>query len=151
VAASFLIHLQMASQEHCLMKSDAEIIEELKQLTAGLLWLSESDYPFEPVYWEGLPEISAQFLRGLSGEPEDAPVEIVSVDEFFRVAMSEESWRRDESVEEAKKYRRLVQTLKDNLDELKVYRVGKINMPVYVVGRYKTGNWLGISSRVVET
>jgi Nuclease A inhibitor-like protein len=151
VAASFLIHIQMGRQEIRIMKSDTEIIEELKQLTAGLLWMSESDYPFETVLWEGLPEISPQFLRSLSGEAEDAPVEIVSVDEFFRVAMSEESWRTEESRQEAKKYRRLVQTLKDNLDELKVYRVGKINIPVYIVGRDKLGNWLGISSRVVET
>lgn len=133
------------------MKSDQGIIEELKQLTEGLLWMSESDYPFETILWEGLPEISAQFLRSLSGQAEDAPVEIVSVDEFFRVAMSEESSRTEESRRDAKKYRRVVQTLKDNLDEVKVYRVGKINIPVYVVGRNQTGNWLGISSRVVET
>jgi hypothetical protein len=151
VAASFLIHVQMALQEIRIMKSDKGIIEELKQLTEGLLFMSESDYPFETVCWEGLPEISAQFLRSLSGEAEDAPVEIVSVDEFFRVAMSEESWRRDESRQDAQRYRGLVQTLKDNLEELKVYRVGKINIPVYIVGRNKTGNWLGISSRVVET
>jgi hypothetical protein len=151
VAASFLIHVQMALQEIRIMKSDKEITEELKQLTEGLLFMSESDYPFETVYWEDLPEISTQFLRGLSGQAEDAPVEIVSVDEFFRVAMSEESWRSEESRQEAKKYRGLVQTLKDNLDELKVYRVGEINIPVYIVGRNKTGNWLGISTRVVET
>jgi hypothetical protein len=128
-----------------MMKSDKEIIEELRQLTEGLLWMSESDYPFETIYWEGLPEINAQILRSLSGQAEDAPVEIASVDEFFRVAVSEESRQ------EAKRYRGLVQTLKDNLDELKVYRVGQINIPVYIVGRNKTGNWLGISSRVVET
>jgi hypothetical protein len=133
------------------MKSDREIIEELKQLTKGLLWMSESDYPFEIVFWEGRPEISPPFLRSLSGEAEDAPVEIVSVEEFFRVAMSEESWRGDESRLLAKKYRRLVQTLKDNLEDVKVYRVGKINMPVYIVGRSRTGNHIGISSRVVET
>jgi len=151
VAASFLIHVQMALQEIRVMKSDKEITEELKQLTEGLLFMSESDYPFETVYWEGLPEVSAQFLRAQSGQAEDAPVEIVSVDEFFRIAMSEESWRSEESRQEAKRYRGLAQTLKDNLDELKVYRVGQINIPVYIVGRNKTGNWLGISTRVVET
>ena len=128
-----------------MIKSDKEIIEELRRLTEGLLWMSESDYPFETVCWEGLPEISAQFLRSLSGQAEDAPVEITSVDEFFRVVVSEESRQ------EAKRYRGLAQTLKDNLDELKVYRVGQINIPVYIIGRNKTGNWLGISSRVVET
>jgi hypothetical protein len=133
------------------MKSDKEIIEELKQLTDGLLWMSESDYPFETFLWEGMPEISPRFLRGLSGQTEDAPVEIVSVDDFFRVALSEESWRAEESRQEARRYQRLVQTLKDNLEEPKVYRVGNINIPVYIVGRNRTGNWLGLSTRVVET
>jgi hypothetical protein len=151
VAASFLIHAQMALQEIRIMKSDRELVEELKQLTGGLLWMSESDYPFETVLWEGLPEISTKFLCGLSGQAEDTPVEIVSVDDFFRNAVSEASWRAEASRREAKRYRGLVQTLKDNLEELRVYRVGKINMPVYIVGRNKTGNWLGISSRVVET
>lgn len=116
------------------MKSDEEIIEELKQQTKGLLFMSESDYPFETIYWKGLSEISAQYLRSLTGQAEDTPVEIVSVDEFFRNTMFD-----------------LVRTLKDSLDELKVYRVGKINIPVYIIGRSKTGNWLGVSTRVVET
>jgi hypothetical protein len=133
------------------MKSDREITEELKRLTEGLFWMSESDYPFETVCWEGLPEISTQFLRSLSEQAEDAPVEIVSVENFFRVGISEESWRAEESRREAKGYQKLVQTLKENLEEVKVYRVGKINIPVYIVGRSKTGNWLGLSTRVVET
>lgn len=134
-----------------MMKSDEELIEELKELTEGLLFMSESDFPFEIVGWKGSIEISPQFLRGLTGQAEDAPVEILSVDDFFGVAMSEEGWRSDEGRTEAKKYRALVQYLKNNLDELKVYRVGEIKIPVYIVGRSKTGNWLGISTQMVET
>lgn len=133
------------------MKSDEEIIEELKHLTAGLLFMSESDYPFEVVYWKELSEISPEYLRGLTGEKEDTPVETVGVDQFFRVVLSEESWRTEESLREAKQYQRLVQVLKDNLEGLTVYRVGQINIPVYIVGRAASGNWLGISTRVVET
>jgi hypothetical protein len=134
-----------------IMKTDGEITEALHQLTQGLLWMSESDYPFETVYLQGLPEIGGPFLRKLCGQPDDAAIETVSIDEFFRIATSEDSWRSTESRQQAQRYRKLVQTMKDNLDELKVYRVGKINMPVYVLGRGKTGNWLGISTRIVET
>ncbi|MDQ3743999.1 MAG: nuclease A inhibitor family protein [Acidobacteriota bacterium] len=41
--------------------------------------------------------------------------------------------------------------LEENLTDLKAYRVGLINIPVYVVGRSASGNWLGVSTRVVET
>jgi hypothetical protein len=117
-----------------IMKSDEEIIAELKRQSKGLLYMSESDYPFEIVYWKGLSEISAQYLSGLTGQPADTPVVIVDVDEFFRGKMPG-----------------LERVLRDNLEELKVYRVGRINIPVYIVGRTKAGNWLGVSTRVVET
>lgn len=133
------------------MRSDEELLLKIEQAAQGLLFMSESDYPFQTVYWEGVREISPQFLRSLTRNVEATPVEVVSIDEFFRNAMSEENRRTEESRREAKKYRDLAQLLKENLDEIKVYRVGKINIPVYIVGRNKTGNWLGISTRVVET
>jgi Nuclease A inhibitor-like protein len=132
-------------------KSDEDILVELKRQTEGLLFMSESDYPFETVYWKGLPEVSKQFLLGLTGQAADAPVEILSPDDFFRVAMSEESWRAEEGRAEAKSYRALVELLTKSLDDVKVYRVGRISMPVYIVGRNWTGNWLGVSTVVVET
>jgi hypothetical protein len=133
------------------MKRDEEIIEELKQLTEGLLFMSESEYPFEIVYWKGLPQMTSQSLRLLTGAAEDTPVETVSVEEFFLVATSEDDWRADAGREEARRYVKLVGVLKENLSDLTVYRVGKINISVYVVGRTLTGNWLGLSTRVVET
>ena len=133
------------------MKSDEGMLAELEAATAGLLFMSEADYPFETVCWKGLPEINAQFLRSLTGHAEDAPVEIVGVDNFFRVAVSDKNRNTPESRQEAERYRQLVQILKENLDELKVYLSDTINLPVYIVGRTKAGNWLGLSTRVVET
>jgi nuclease A inhibitor-like protein len=133
------------------MKSDEEIIEELKRLTDGLLFMSEADYPFEIVYREGQAGMSPEDLRELSGQPDGSPVEVKSVDDFFRVAVSEPAWKGETERAVAKRYQALLRLLKENLDELKVYRVGEINIPVYIVGRAKTGNWLGVSTRVVET
>jgi hypothetical protein len=41
--------------------------------------------------------------------------------------------------------------LEENLADLKVFRVGVVNIPVYIAGRSASGNWLGVSTRVVET
>ena len=51
----------------------------------------------------------------------------------------------------AENYRNILQVLSQNLADSKAYKVGRINMPVYVVGRSKRGNWLGVSTRVVQT
>jgi hypothetical protein len=133
------------------MKSDEEIIEELKRMIDGLLFMSEADYPFEIVYREGQREMSPEYLRELSGQSGDAPVEVRSVDDFFRVAVSEPAWKGETELAVAKRYQALLRLLKENLDELKAYRVGEINIRVYIIGRAKTGNWLGVSTRVVET
>jgi hypothetical protein len=133
------------------MKDDKVMIEELKGLTEGLLFMSEADYPFETFYREGSTDISPQSLLELSGQPTDSPVEVTSVDKFFRVAVSEPDWKKDQELAVARRYQALLRLLKEELDDVKVYRVGRINIAVYIIGRSRAGNWLGISTRVVET
>lgn len=115
--------------------NDAEILQDLKRVTAGLLFMSESDYPFEVIHWESPTDVTHDFLCRLAGEPTDCQVEEMEVEDFLS----------------AEKYRNIVRVLSNNLTERKAYKIGKINMPVYVLGRSKQGNWLGVSTRVVQT
>ncbi|MBA2733829.1 MAG: nuclease A inhibitor family protein [Acidobacteria bacterium] len=133
------------------MRSDEQIVEDLERATAGLFIMSESDYPFQVIRWEGLNEITPQFLREVTGQNDDAPVTVQSVAGFFgnRMAVQKLTGERDRV--ELKGYEALLRILNDNLDDLKVYRIGEINIPVFILGRSKTGNWLGLSTRVVET
>ncbi|HEX8352834.1 MAG TPA: nuclease A inhibitor family protein [Pyrinomonadaceae bacterium] len=115
--------------------TDAQLLEALRGATRGLTYMSESDYPFEVFDW-GAAEPTPEFLRGLDGGDADAPVETRTADEFFRGANSFQTLRR---------------LLEENLSDLKVFRVGAINVAVYVAGRAASGSWLGVSTRVVET
>ncbi len=133
------------------MRSDEQLIAELEQATDGLLFMSESDYPFETLRWEGLSEITPQHLRETAGVDAETQITSQTVEDFFRVAMAEQSWKGAQELAAAKKYQALVRLLKENLEDLKAYRVGEINIPVFIVGKSKTGNWLGVSTRVVET
>ncbi len=65
--------------------------------------------------------------------------------------MSEPEWKPEQERAIARRFQALLRLLKENLDDLKVYRVGTINIAVYIVGRTVTGNWVGLSTRVVET
>ena len=109
-------------------------MEELRKASSGLFYLSESDYPFELIRWDGCSEITPEFIRSITGEPTDCPIQETDVNTFL-----------------SGRYQKLAQLLKANLLDLKVYKVGRINMPVYVVGRSPEGSWLGLSTRVVET
>lgn len=130
------------------MKRDEELIAELKAATDGLYFMSESDFPFETVV---LNETSNKRLREMAGQPPDAPIEVISVNDFFRFSMSEPNWKDERGISTARRYQALVKLLEENLDDLKVYRIGEINIPVYIIGRVESGNWLGLSTRVVET
>lgn len=133
------------------MKSDEQILAELRASSEGLFYMSESDYPFETVRWDGTAELSPEYLRAASGEAANARVEVRSLDDFFRVATSEASWKREPELALAKRFQNLVRVLRENLADVKAHRIGKTNMAVYVVGKSPSGNWLGVSTRVVET
>jgi len=76
------------------MKSDEQLLAELAQVTDGLLFMSESDYPFEPVRWSDQAELTPDALRRLTGHDDSASIEPQSVDDLLRAAASEADWRR---------------------------------------------------------
>src|SRR5215207_11677862 len=108
--------------------TDEQLIEELRQATRGLTFMSESDYPFEVFNW-GAAEPTHEFLRGLTGEASDVPVETTTPAKLFRVAVSEPEWKNAEQLTEARRFQTMLRLLEKNLTDLRVYRVGAVNIP----------------------
>ncbi|MCA1557837.1 MAG: nuclease A inhibitor family protein [Acidobacteria bacterium] len=133
------------------MKQDAQLLEELEKAIAGLLFMSESDYPFSTFIWKGNVLITEEYLREQAGGATAAPVKAQSVEEFFHAAAAEPDWKSESELAMAKRYQALVRWLRENLSDFKVYRVGEIDIQVYLLGRSPEGNWIGVSTRVVET
>jgi hypothetical protein len=115
--------------------------------------MSESEAPFEPFYWEAVDKgtIDPKSLLQKTGHPQNTPVEVVDLDCFFQVATAEQEWHSPEERQTVKKLNELVETLKHNLSEIKVYRVGKRNIDIYIVGKMSGGDYAGVSTKVVET
>ena len=118
-----------------MVDNDAKILDQLKRATAGLLVMSESDYPFEIIQWDGSTVINPEFLRSLTYEPEESSVEETSLEQFLASGPFEH----------------LERLLRKHLTDLKVYKVGVINIPVYIIGKSPEGSWLGLSTRVIQT
>lgn len=145
------------------MMSDEELGAELKRATDGLLFMSESDYPIEVVKWDGREQLSYDDLRTAAAQSADsqvvetcgadaaAPVQESSLADFFGVAVGEQDWKGAAELATAKRYQALVRLLEENLTGAKAYRVGQIDIGVFVVGKTEAGNWMGVSTRVVET
>jgi hypothetical protein len=131
------------------MLNDEQLLDELSSAADGLLFMSETDAPLEPL--RSADEPTPDLLRRLSGVSVDTPVEAQVFDDFFRPAVSEPVWKSAHEIATARRFQRLVELLHANLTDLRVFRVGRINMEVYVLGRAASGNWLGLRTRVVET
>ncbi len=123
-------------------------MKELARAADGLWYMSESDYPLEPVRLEGTDEPRPDHLRDLADAAGDAHVERKELKDFFRDGAAVRITKEGAT---GASFEGIVRALKENLADIRVYRIGEINIPVYVLGKSGSGNWLGIRTRVVET
>jgi hypothetical protein len=131
--------------------ADEELFGALEEATKGLLYMSESDYPIAVIRWDGPEQLSPDYLRKVAGADSSAMVEESTLEDFFRVPAGEQEWKGEAQLAEAQRYQCLRELLEENLKGIRVYRVGEINIGIYVVGQSQEGNWLGLSTRVIET
>jgi hypothetical protein len=132
--------------------SSSEAIGKLKEACSGLQFMSESDYPFEVFTWEGQAEesLTPEKLAQQTGHPADAPVKVIALSDFFRSSTEEQDWFGSEEKESAAKFKNLESTIASTLNDVKVYRVGQVEIDVYIIGI--CGNdCVGLSTKVIET
>ncbi len=130
-----------------------EITKKLRQASDNLLMISESEYPFEVFLWSGQSKqsLTNQKLLQLTGHTQDTAIEIVELDYFLRNYSQEQEWHDEIQKQNVQKFQLLIKTLKDNLTDIKVYRLGTVNIDVYIVGQTLSQELTGISTKVVET
>ncbi|MBE9052352.1 nuclease A inhibitor family protein [Nostocales cyanobacterium LEGE 11386] len=130
-----------------------EITKKLRQASDDLLMMSESDYPFEVFLWsnQAREDLTNQKILELTNHPQDTSIETVEIDELFRNCAEEKEWHDEIQKQNVQKFQSLVKTLKDNLTDIKVYRLGTIDIDVYVVGKTLSGDLAGVSTKLIET
>jgi len=127
------------------------IVKTFQKATDGLLFMSESDYPWEVLYWR-LPGGSPTAARVAALTGEDAiQVEERSLEAFFDGAATPQDWHAEEDLVTVRRYQTLVALLKTKLRKLKVYRFGRIQIHAYVVGVTSAGNWVALRTTQIET
>ncbi len=130
------------------------LLEKLKQASNNLLFPSESEYPFDVFLWTftaDKPEINPELIIKTLKKPSETSIEIIDIDPFFEVATTEQDWHGQEEKEIVKKYQNLVKVIKENLTEIKVARIGKIEIDIYILGKTASNDIAGLSTKVIET
>jgi hypothetical protein len=126
------------------------VLAELSAAAAGLLVLSESDYPLEPYRWDGAwPPTPAALSVALGAAP-DATVEERSVAGFFAAQARTYDWQDDAERERAARFAALGALVAARLADPRLYRIGDIEITVLILGRVGD-EIVGLRTTVVET
>jgi hypothetical protein len=124
----------------------------LRTASSGLMYPSESEFPLEVLAWkDGARDMDEATLLRLAGRPADAQVARADLDGFFEIAAAEQAWHNDTERSAARRYQSLLRILKSALSDIQVFRVGAVEIDVYIVGRTPGGDWAGLQTKVIET
>ncbi len=115
----------------------------------GLWYPSESDALVSLVIYADPmpnPEAVAQKLATDGDNCEVHPAEA-----FFSPVLNNPYWASEQGGHLAQKYANLRDVLETHLEDLHSYRVGQVNVTLYILGRHSSGCYLGACTHVVET
>jgi len=160
------LHIRLS--ESTARKRPSTLRAQLERAAAGLLYTSESDYPFKffslPAEGERdlTPEgfvarlgVSQQFIDQFN-VPLDKLVQERPLDGFFPSAADLAGhYGRDpddpQVVTEAKRFQKLAALLKKKLRGVKVLRLGSVEIRCYIVGLAGRGDLAGLVTTSIET
>lgn len=125
------------------MPNDA--VSALKKATKGLTYMSETDAPFTTFVWDaGEGPLTAERVLRLGKHEPGTKVEERGLDQFLgHYAEGDDP--------DARKYKKLLKVIGENLSDVRVFKVGEVSLDVYIVGRTKQGDWVGLHTKAVET
>jgi hypothetical protein len=106
-----------------------QVISKLKQITDDLVNFNNLEYSFEVICWNSSVATPWDLLQVLQNPPHTS-IKSQTLDSFFN--------RR------SRDYKELIAYLKNNLSNLKVYRIGKDQLQVYIVGQFMDSS-IGLS------
>lgn len=131
---------------------EGNLAEKIKQMSEGLFYISETDA--EITVFEGKPAdaVTKEEILAQTGNSTDKVVVVEkSFNDFFAPLTEIQDWYGDEEKETTRKYTKLKQLLENNLRDLKCFKVGKVQLDIYVVGLDAENKLLGIKTKAVET
>ena len=128
-----------------------QLADELKKVTEGLYYMSESDAEIYPFAGKKVETITKSELLDENKSPIETPVEERDFAEFFDYLTKFQDWFGEEEKNTARKYRELKELLENNLKCLRVYKIGKIELDIYIVGLDYENKIVGVRTKAIET
>lgn len=116
----------------------------------SLIYVSETDSPVEFFDGGAAPD-TQKAIAAKAGTGAVSLLSEVTLDTFFDRLTTVKDWFGDTEKERAKKFLELRKLLEEGLLDLKVFRVGRNRVDIYVAGMGANGRVIGIMTSAVET
>jgi hypothetical protein len=130
---------------------ERRMINAFAQVSNGLVYISETDAEVVPFVDGEADAVTKEAVLKAAGLPDDTRVEEVDFDQFFTRLSAVKDWYGDEEKKRAGQYARLSEVLQGYLRELKVFRLGRVQIEIYIAGLDETNHLAGVRTRAVET
>lgn len=125
--------------------------EQLTESVSGLFYLSETDAEIFVVSGKQKESLTKDSLLIQIARKNEEKIEEKDFNEFFEPLCKMHEWFGVEEKQIAERFFKLKELLQQNLHDLKVFRIGKKEIDIYVVGLDKENILRGIQTKAVET
>lgn len=130
-------------------------VKDLNELIAeaveGLLYTSETDAEVFPFAGEKADFVSKEILLNQLKKDANLRVEEKGFYEFFEPLIKVQDWFEADERKMTEKFAQLKDLLQQNLIQKKVFRIGKKEIDIYVVGLDSENILRGVQTKAVET
>lgn len=129
------------------------IAHQVTPLLIDLLYPSESDEPIEFVetYLKMAEPLTVSHIKDWLMLPPSNFVEEITEAEFWESVVTVEEWFDEEEKAKTAQFQKLKEMLETTLTDRQVFRVGKTEIDVYLLGKPTEGPRVGLKTRVIET
>jgi hypothetical protein len=123
--------------------------EQIEEIAKDLYYISETDSEIFSFTGERAEDVSAGEILKQIGRSD--PVEERNFEDFFNRLTQMQEWFGDEETRAANQFSELKEFLTNNLRDIKVFKIGEIEVDIYIVGLDKENILKGVWTKAVET
>jgi len=129
---------------------DNDLLKDLKAACGSLTFISETDADLVPFIASSPVSKSLQaYLKAL--DVAEGDIEEIAFKEFFERLTKKREWFGERENKRSERFLKLRDVLTNHLRDLRVIRIGRIRIDIYVAGIASNGRLAGVKTKAIET
>ena len=133
---------------------ETEFVSKVTPFLENLYYPSESDEPIEWIQFKVnvASPLTVSDLEFFMGLPPETSVQEIEPENFWQPVTTIEDWYGEEEKQQVAQFESLKALLETHIQApMQAFKVGQIEIDVYLVGPMSEKEWGGLKTKVVET